>query len=72
MERYFVAMHLDNDEFKINTATMYLANDDILWWRQHEDLEKKMCVIGTWEEFKADSKEHDPKGSRILSEWLLK
>lgn len=33
MERYFVVMYFDNDEFKINIAIMYFVNDDILWWR---------------------------------------
>lgn len=41
------------EEAKVNTATMYLDDDTLLWWRrQHSDIEKGLCMIDTWDGFK--------------------
>ncbi|XP_057536968.1 uncharacterized protein LOC130814783 [Amaranthus tricolor] len=57
IERYFDAMRVDDDSSKINTTTMYLGDDAILWWRRREsDIKKRTFTINTWEEFKADFK----------------
>lgn len=50
-------MHIDDDASKINTATMYLSEDAILWWRRHEeDIKKGLCSIAMCNEFKKDFK----------------
>ncbi|CAO2821077.1 unnamed protein product [Amaranthus hypochondriacus] len=50
-------MHLEDDASKINTATMYLGEDAILWWRRRElDIKKGSCSINIWDEFKRDFK----------------
>uniref|UniRef100_A0A803N015 Ty3 transposon capsid-like protein domain-containing protein n=1 Tax=Chenopodium quinoa TaxID=63459 RepID=A0A803N015_CHEQI len=57
MERYFEAVHLEEDASKINAATMYLGDDVILWWRRREqDIKSGSCSIRTWDQFKEDFK----------------
>lgn len=57
VERYFEAMHVEDDASKICTATMYLSDDAVLWWRRRqEDIKKGLCSIATWDEFKRDLK----------------
>uniref|UniRef100_A0A803N4L8 Retrotransposon gag domain-containing protein n=1 Tax=Chenopodium quinoa TaxID=63459 RepID=A0A803N4L8_CHEQI len=57
MERYFEAVHLEEDASKINAATMYLGDDVILWWRRCElDIKNGSCSIQTWDQFKEDFK----------------
>uniref|UniRef100_A0A803MYN9 Retrotransposon gag domain-containing protein n=1 Tax=Chenopodium quinoa TaxID=63459 RepID=A0A803MYN9_CHEQI len=57
MERYFEAVHLEEDASKINAATMYLGDDAILWWRRREqDIKSGSCSIRTWDQFKEDFK----------------
>uniref|UniRef100_A0A803N1K7 Ty3 transposon capsid-like protein domain-containing protein n=1 Tax=Chenopodium quinoa TaxID=63459 RepID=A0A803N1K7_CHEQI len=57
MERYFEAVHLEEDASKINVVTMYLGDDAILWWRRREqDIKSGSCSIRTWDQFKEDFK----------------
>uniref|UniRef100_A0A803MT59 Ty3 transposon capsid-like protein domain-containing protein n=1 Tax=Chenopodium quinoa TaxID=63459 RepID=A0A803MT59_CHEQI len=57
IERYFEAVHLEEDASKINAVTMYLGDDAILWWRRREqDIKNGSCSIRTWDQFKEDFK----------------
>ncbi|XP_074298650.1 uncharacterized protein LOC141629571 [Silene latifolia] len=57
MERYFQNVLVEDDKMKIGTATLYLTEDAILWWRRREiDIQRDACTIDTWEEFMADFK----------------
>lgn len=57
MEQYFKICQLD-DNLKVDTAIMLLANDAKLWWRtKHADIEAGKIRIDTWEKFKKELKE---------------
>ncbi|XP_074291321.1 uncharacterized protein LOC141618107 [Silene latifolia] len=57
MERYFQNVLVEDEKTKIGTATLYLNEDAILWWRRRElDIQGGACTISTWNEFKADFK----------------
>ncbi|KAH9610423.1 hypothetical protein KSS87_020161 [Heliosperma pusillum] len=57
LEQYFDALKITEDDMKIKSATMYLAEDAILWWRRRQADEKKgLCHINTWDDFKGDFK----------------
>ncbi|KAK9725073.1 hypothetical protein RND81_05G120500 [Saponaria officinalis] len=69
VERYLNAMGITDDASKINTATMYLVDDACLWWRRREaEMNKGLCQISTWEEFKADfKKQFYPENAREVA-----
>ena len=53
MERYFEAIALTDKAVKVRTTTPYLTNTTTLWWRRRfVDIEKGICTIETWEDFK--------------------
>ncbi|RVW91272.1 hypothetical protein CK203_035497 [Vitis vinifera] len=53
MERYFEAITLMDETAKVRTATLYLIDTTTLWWRRRfADMEKDICTIETWEDFK--------------------
>ena len=53
MERYFEAIALTNEAVKVRTATLYLTHIITLWWRRRfANMEKGICTIETWENFK--------------------
>ena len=57
MERYFKAIALTNAVAKVRTATLYLTDTTTLWWRRRfVDIEKGICTIETWEDFKREIK----------------
>ncbi|RVX10842.1 hypothetical protein CK203_018202 [Vitis vinifera] len=57
MERYFEVIALMDEATKVCTATLYLTNNATLWWcRRFADMEKGICTIETWEEFKREIK----------------
>ena len=74
VERYFDAMKMDSDASKINTATMYLGEDAVLWWRRRElDIKKGTCTISTWDEFKKDFKrQFYPENAKKVSMMKLR
>ncbi|XP_020082254.1 uncharacterized protein LOC109705882 [Ananas comosus] len=52
MERYFKAVRLDKEEEKVQAASMYLADNAMLWWRRcSAEAEKGQCSLKTWEDF---------------------
>ena len=53
MERYFKAIALTDEATKVRTATLYLTDTITLWWcRRFANMEKGICTIETWEDFK--------------------
>ncbi|KAJ9689560.1 hypothetical protein PVL29_014977 [Vitis rotundifolia] len=57
MERYFEAIALTDEAAKVRTATLYLTDTATLWWRRRfADMEKGICIIETWEDFKREIK----------------
>ncbi|RVW89399.1 Oxysterol-binding protein-related protein 3C [Vitis vinifera] len=57
MERYFEAIALTDEATKVRIATLYLTDTTTLWWRRSfADMEKDICTIETWEDFKREIK----------------
>ena len=57
MEQYFEAIALTDEAVKVRTATLYLTDTTTLWWRwRFADIEKDICTIETWEDFKREIK----------------
>ncbi|RVX20374.1 hypothetical protein CK203_004525 [Vitis vinifera] len=57
MERYFEAITLTDEATKVRTATLYLIDTATLWWRRRfADMEKGICTIETWEDFRREIK----------------
>nr|CAN81096.1 hypothetical protein VITISV_033039 [Vitis vinifera] len=57
MERYFEAIALTDEAAKVRTATLYLTDTATLWWRRRfADMEKDICTIETWEDFRREIK----------------
>ncbi|KAL6327533.1 hypothetical protein AAG906_021624 [Vitis piasezkii] len=56
-KRYFKAIALTDEATKVRTATLYLTDTATLWWRRRfADMEKGICTIETWEDFKREIK----------------
>ncbi|KAL4591909.1 hypothetical protein LXL04_004884 [Taraxacum kok-saghyz] len=54
---YFNATGVKEDKTKIDTAVLYLSENAALWWRRkHADIEKGLCTIDSWGEFKRQLK----------------
>ncbi|CAN6684103.1 unnamed protein product [Malus baccata var. baccata] len=55
VERYFKYLKLEDDESKISTATMFLADNALMWWRcRSMEIEQGTFSLTTWDEFKKD------------------
>ncbi|KAK2999667.1 LOW QUALITY PROTEIN: hypothetical protein RJ639_024572, partial [Escallonia herrerae] len=55
MERYFEGASITDE--RLRTATLYLTDTATLWWRKkHNDIEKGLCTIDTWDVFKKEIK----------------
>ncbi|MBA0570219.1 hypothetical protein Golob_003899 [Gossypium lobatum] len=50
MENYFCAKGIMDDAVNVNTASMFLTDIALLWWRD-KTTDKRQCEIGTWQEF---------------------
>ena len=55
MEHYFRAKGIVDDAVKVNTASMFLTNIALLWWRRRTT-DKRQGEIGTWQEFQCELK----------------
>ncbi|MBA0574829.1 hypothetical protein Golob_024486, partial [Gossypium lobatum] len=55
MENYFRAEGIMDDAVKVNTASMFLINIVLLWWRG-KTTDKIQGEIGTWQEFQCELK----------------
>ncbi|GMQ09336.1 hypothetical protein CsSME_00052753 [Camellia sinensis var. sinensis] len=50
-------MAITEKDAKVRTVVLYLADLATLWWRcRHADIEKCMCTINTWNDFKKELK----------------
>ena len=57
MERYFEAIALIDEATKVRTVTLYLTDNETLWWRRRFiEIEKGTCTIDTWADFKREIK----------------
>ncbi|KAK3024595.1 hypothetical protein RJ639_044219 [Escallonia herrerae] len=57
MEHYFEGASITDEKAKVRTATVYLTDTATLWWpRKHNDIEKGLCTIDTWDVFKKEIK----------------
>ncbi|RVW76416.1 hypothetical protein CK203_056599 [Vitis vinifera] len=57
MERYFEAIALTDEATKVRTTTLYLTDTATLWWhRRFSHVEKYICTIETWKDFKREIK----------------
>lgn len=57
VERYFEGLNIEDDQAKERTATLILTDNATLWWRRkHADMERGLCTIKTWEDFKKELK----------------
>ncbi|XP_068666698.1 uncharacterized protein [Aristolochia californica] len=57
MEQYFKATKISEEALKVDTATMYLTDDAMLWWRRrYGDVTEGRCTIATWEDFRKEIK----------------
>ncbi|XP_070045983.1 uncharacterized protein [Nicotiana tomentosiformis] len=57
LENYFKHGKVREDEAMINTAVLYLSEVAMLWWRRKmADVDKGLCTIRTWDQFKAEFK----------------
>ncbi|MFQ6665887.1 hypothetical protein Gotur_032447 [Gossypium turneri] len=55
MENYFRAKVIVDDAVKVNTASMFLTDIALLWWRG-KTIDKRQGKIGTWQEFQCELK----------------
>ncbi|XP_052483730.1 uncharacterized protein LOC128039297 [Gossypium raimondii] len=55
MENYFRAKGIVEDAVKVNTASMFLTDIALLWWRGRTT-DKRHGEIGTWQEFQCELK----------------
>ncbi|XP_070049262.1 uncharacterized protein [Nicotiana tomentosiformis] len=57
MEDYFEHLYIADKAAKIWAATVYLAETAMLWWRRKKaDMEKGICSIKSWDQFKFELK----------------
>ena len=57
MERYAASLNFVDDATKVCTASLFLTNNAMLWWRRkHANIERGLCTIETWEDFKKELK----------------
>ncbi|KAK3027112.1 hypothetical protein RJ639_042406 [Escallonia herrerae] len=57
MERDFEGASITDEKAKVRTAILYLTNTVTLWWRRkHNNIEKGLCTIDTWDVFKKEIK----------------
>lgn len=55
MQQYFEAISLEDERIKVRTASLYLSDTAILWWRRRcQDIERGTVTIDTWDDFKRE------------------
>lgn len=55
MERYFKHLKLEDEESKISTATLFLTDNALMWWRRRSmEIEQGTFTLTTWNDFKED------------------
>ncbi|KAL4281386.1 hypothetical protein GQ457_03G039320 [Hibiscus cannabinus] len=57
LDQYLGAVGIVEDASKIQTASLYLTDTAMLWWRRRRhDIEKGTCTISTFDDFKKELK----------------
>ncbi|XP_068667837.1 uncharacterized protein [Aristolochia californica] len=74
MEQYFKAARISEEAMKVDTVTMYLTDDAMLWWRRRYGyVTEGRYTIGTWEDFRKDIKsQFFPENIKYLARKNLK
>lgn len=74
MEQYFEAIGMVEEKMKVRTATMFLTDTAMLWWRRRSaDMERGTCTINTWADFKKEIKrQFYPENVEYLARKSLK
>ncbi|KAF2324918.1 hypothetical protein GH714_021271 [Hevea brasiliensis] len=55
--REWRAIGITDDAKKVDHAPLYLVDTAMVWWRRrHGDMEKGLCTIASWDEFKRELK----------------
>ncbi|RVW26539.1 hypothetical protein CK203_103814 [Vitis vinifera] len=72
VERYFKAIALTDEATKVRTTTLYLTDTATLWWhRRFADMEKGICTIETWEDFRREIKrQFYPEDEELLFNFM--
>ncbi|KAF2314837.1 hypothetical protein GH714_036862 [Hevea brasiliensis] len=57
LEQHFRAIGITDDAKKVDHVPLYLVDTAMVWWRwRHGDMQKGLCTIASWEEFKRELK----------------
>ncbi|MCF8704109.1 retrotransposon gag domain-containing protein, partial [Corynebacterium sp. MC-02] len=57
LEKFFKRNKVTDDDDKITTAEAYLTEMALIWWRRKEaEMEKGLCTIATWAQFRTEFK----------------
>ncbi|KAF2286313.1 hypothetical protein GH714_013750 [Hevea brasiliensis] len=56
LEQYFRAIGITDDAKKVDHEPLYLVDTAMVWRRRHGDMEKGLCTIASWDEFKRELK----------------
>lgn len=53
LERYLSAIGMERDKDRITTAAFYLEDNAQVWWRRKlMEMDKGLCTVETWQQFK--------------------
>ncbi|KAI4313197.1 hypothetical protein L6164_026194 [Bauhinia variegata] len=59
LEQYFEAIGVVDDLSRISNVVTFFRDATQLWWRRkHAERERGICVINSWEQFKAELRKH--------------
>jgi hypothetical protein len=55
MKEFLKKSFAKDEAVKVRATIMWLADDAIVWWRRrHNDMEKGLCAIDTYDDFKRE------------------
>ena len=74
IERYLRHMGVEDDASKISTASLFLTDNALLWWRRRScEIEQGTFTLETWDDFKKDIKLHFyPENARFEAKEKLR
>ena len=66
LEQYCGAVGITVDAIEVQTATLYVTDTVMLWWRQRqEDIKKRLCTINTFEDWSSSFTRHVMVGAQV-------
>ncbi|KAJ6806344.1 RNA polymerase beta'' chain [Iris pallida] len=73
VERYFKALHINDDAENVDIASLYFTDDAMLWWRRRcMEAEKGLCSIETWKNLKKIKSQFYPENVGFVTRWSLR